>query len=368
MTIDKRTLTMTIPYSLHKNSQKAFPVQLITRHQSQKPLIRLDLNLIQCANQTSLNWTSVESSSTLRGEFVRTVLTEKNIMYLSSGVTYLRNLTSTNCSTKTVYRTDNKELFQVKFKIESTLNDYCSKENLCYPIDIYQCDHEQYRCVCRSPLQSYLTSDQHSICVHAVKNLSQCTIKHVRCLEWCHLNSSATVCTCPKDLAQKKFSNDNRAYCEGRRNGKCDSFIQCPLGDSCIHGTCQNTNGKLHQLLSFDMITISIIVSSLILFVIILILAGSVYMLRRRRWKKHYHSSIDPVYKRRQQTNLPTSSDYDNIIYGVFRNNVQLSSRILSSNDDQVTDTSPFTTTESPSYHPKIVYLGGEQQLTAIYA
>ena len=116
------------------------------------------------------------------------------------------------------------------------------------------------------------------------------------------------------------------------------------------------------------MITISIIVSSLILFVIILILAGSVYMLRRRRWKKHYHSSIDPVYKRRQQTNLPTSSDYDNIIYGVFRNNVQLSSRILSSNDDQVTDTSPFTTTESPSYHPKIVSLGAQQQLTAIYA
>lgn len=210
LTIDNRTLSMTIPYSLHKHGQKAFPVQLITRHQSEKPLIRLDLNLIQCANQTSLNWTSIESSSTLRGEFVRTVLTEKNIMYLSSGVTYLRNLTSTHCSTKTIYRTDNKELFQVKFKIESTLNDYCSKESLCYPTDIYQCDHEQHRCVCRSPLQSYLTSDQHSICVHAVKNLTQCTIKHVRCLEWCHLNSSATVCTCPKDLARKKLSNDNR--------------------------------------------------------------------------------------------------------------------------------------------------------------
>ena len=135
-----------------------------------------------------------------------------------------------------------------------------------------------------------------------------------------------------------------------------------------MHGTCQNTDSKLHHLLSFDIITVSIIVSSLILFVIIVILAISIYILRRQRWKKHYHSSIDPVYKRRQQTNLPASSDYDNVMYGVFRHNVQLSPRIASANDEQITDTCPFTSPESPSYHPKIVFLGGEQQLTAIYA
>lgn len=210
MTIDNRTLSMTIPYTLHKIDDKTYPVQIITRHNSDKPLIRFNLNLIQCDVNQSLNWSSIESSSTLRGEFVRTVLTDKNIMYLSSGITYLRNLTSLNCLTKTIYRTNDKELFQVNFKIESTLNDYCTKDNLCYPSDVYKCDFEQHRCVCRSPLQSYLTNDQHSICIHAVKNLSQCTIKHVRCLEWCHLNRSATVCTCPKELSIKKYSNDNR--------------------------------------------------------------------------------------------------------------------------------------------------------------
>ncbi|CAF4700070.1 unnamed protein product, partial [Rotaria sp. Silwood2] len=55
-------------------------------------------------------------------------------------------------------------------------------------------------------------------------------------------------------------------------------------------------------------------------------------------------------------------------IYGVFHNNVQLSSTLLPSNDDNVNDTLPFTTTDSSSYNPKIVFLGGEQQLTAIYA
>ncbi|CAF1430008.1 unnamed protein product [Adineta steineri] len=370
MTIDNRTLSMTIPYSLNNNhEQENLFVQILTRHISEKPFIRFNLNMIQCLENQSLNWTSVESSLTLRGEFVRTVFTDTNIMYLSSGLTYLRNLTSIDCLTKTLYRTDKNELFQVNFKIESTLNDFCSDEHLCYPLNIYQCNHEQHRCICRSPLQSYLTKDQQLICIHAVKNIDQCTIENVRCLEWCHLNSSSTVCTCPKDLAIKKYLNDERAYCEGQKNGICDSFIQCPLGDICTHGTCQNSDNRLRNILSLDIITISIIVASLILFVIIIILVVSMYLLRRHRWKKHYHSSIDRVYKKkRQQTNIPTTSDYDNVIYGVFRNNVQVSSRIVSSNDDTITDSSPFTTSDSTSYHPKIVFLGGEQQLTAIYA
>lgn len=61
----------------------------------------------------------------------------------------------------------------------------------------------------------------------------------------------------------------------------------------------------------------------------------------------------------------PTTSDYDNVVYGVFRQNIH-----LSSHDDPISDRSPFTAsdTSSSTYNPKIVYLGGEQQLTAIYA
>jgi len=120
--------------------------------------------------------------------------------------------------------------------------------------------------------------------------------------------------------------------------------------------------------MSFDMITISIIVSSIILIVIIIILAISICILRRQRWKKRYHSSIDSVYRKTQQTNNPITSDYDNIIYGGFRNNLQFSSNRLPNNDDNISDTSPFNTSDSSSYRPKIVFLGGEQQLTAIYA
>jgi hypothetical protein len=210
MTIDNRTLSMTIPYSLNNNNEENLFIQIIERHISEKPFIRFNLNMIQCSGDKFFNWTSVESSSTLRGEFVRTIFTETNIMYLSSGITYLRNLTSIDCLTDTMYRTDNKELFQMNFKIESTLNDYCTNDNLCYPLNIYQCDYERHRCICRSPLHSYLTKDQHSICVHAVKNIDQCTMKNVRCLEWCHLNSSTTMCVCPKDLATKKYLDDDR--------------------------------------------------------------------------------------------------------------------------------------------------------------
>jgi len=116
--------------------------------------------------------------------------------------------------------------------------------------------------------------------------------------------------------------------------------------------------------MSFDIITISIIISSLILTGIIIILGISICILRRQRCKKRYHSSIDCVYKKKQQVNIPTTSDYDNVVYGVFRNNIQFSSI----NDENVNDSSPFSLSDSASYRPKIVFLGGEQQLTAIYA
>ncbi len=210
-TIDNRTLSMIVPYSLDNNEEKNLFIKILTHHTSEKSLIHFNLNIIQCLNNKKIfNWTSVESSSTLRGEFVRTTFFDTNIMYLSSGITYLRNLTAIDCLTKTIYRTDHQELFQINFKIESTLNDYCSNKNLCYPLNIYQCNYERQRCICRSPLQSYLTKDQHSICIHAVKNLDQCTINNVRCLEWCHQNSSSTMCICPKDLSKKKYFDDHR--------------------------------------------------------------------------------------------------------------------------------------------------------------
>jgi len=208
--IDNRTLSMTVPYSLDNNQEENLFIKILTHENSEKSLIYFNLNIIQCSNKTLFNWTSVETSSTLRGEFVRTTFFDTNIMYLSSGITYLKNLTTIDCLTKTIYRTDNKELFEINLKIESTLNDYCSNENLCYPLNIYQCDYERQRCKCRPPLQSYLTKDKHLICLHAVKKLNQCTMKNVRCLEWCHLNSSSAMCICPNDLSKKIYFDDNR--------------------------------------------------------------------------------------------------------------------------------------------------------------
>ena len=98
-----------------------------------------------------------------------------------------------------------------------------------------------------------------------------------------------------------------------------------------------------------------------------IILIISIYILRRQRWKKHYQSPIDTVCTTIQQqqqqtiTTGPTINDYDNITYNIFRNNIQ-----LSSSDDN--DSSPMTTSDECSYEPKIVYLGGEEQLTAIFA
>ena len=77
---------------------------------------------------------------------------------------------------------------------------------------------------------------------------------------------------------------------------------------------------------------------------------------RRQRWKKRRsHSSMPPVLRKKQEINLPMASDYDNVVYGVFHHQVQ-----SPSNEDNYNDRT--------AYHPKIVFLGGDEQLTAIYA
>ena len=210
MTIDNRTLSMVAPYALDNNEDENLFITAITLNVSSKPLIRFNLKMIQCLDNKTSNWTSVESSSTLRGEFVRTTFIDTNVIYLSPGITYLRNLTTIDCLRKTIYHTDNQGLFRVNLKIESTLNDDCSKENLCYPLDIYQCDFERHRCICRPSFVPYLTNDQHLICIHAVENIDQCPIKNVRCLEWCQLNRPSTTCICPKDLSKKRIFNNSR--------------------------------------------------------------------------------------------------------------------------------------------------------------
>lgn len=216
LTINNRTLSMIVPYSLDDNNEEEENnvfIKVLTPNQSNKSLIYFNLNLIQCSlsnEKKTFQWTSVESSSTLRGEFVRTTFLDQNIMYLSSGITYLRNLTTIDCLTKTIYQTDKHELFEINLKIESTLNDYCSNENLCYPLNTYQCDYQKQRCICRSSLQSYLTYDQHLICLNPVKYLHQCPMNNIRCLEWCHQNSSSAMCICPNDISKKKYFDNNR--------------------------------------------------------------------------------------------------------------------------------------------------------------
>lgn len=146
------------------------------------------------------------------------------------------------------------------------------------------------------------------------------------------------------------------AYCEGRSNGICNSIIQCPFGEICRHGFCRNTDYTLEKFLSFDLLSISISISSIILLGIILILSISLCILRRQRWKKR----SPPVQVKKQVDNhLPTTSDYDNVVYGVFRHHVQ-----SPSNENPTS----FHNNDPNSYHPKIVFLGGDEQLTAIYA
>jgi hypothetical protein len=92
-----------------------------------------------------------------------------------------------------------------------------------------------------------------------------------------------------------------------------------------------------------------------------ILLGISIYILRRQRWKKHYHPPIDSLCTKQEETILPAMSDYDNVTYEIFRKHGQ-----LLSNEDK--DNSPMTISDDCSYEPKIVYLGGEQQLTAIFA
>ena len=216
-TNDDRKLSMIVPYPLNKTEEDNLLITILTQKTTLQPFIRFNLNIIQCSNKNVIfNWTSLESSSTLHGEFVRTTILEKNVMYLPSGKTYLKNLTTIDCLTKTLYRTDQKQLFQLDLRIESTLNDYCANDNSCYPLENYQCNQEKHRCICRTPLQSYLIRDQYPICIQAIETMDQCTMKNVRCLEWCHLNSSSPMCVCPKEFPRKKLIYDNRSK---RKNG-----------------------------------------------------------------------------------------------------------------------------------------------------
>jgi hypothetical protein len=209
---------MIVPYPLNTDEEDNLLVTIITHNISLNPLIRFNLNMIQCSNKNLLlNWTALESSSTLHGEFLRTTFIDKNIMYLPSGKTYLKNLTTIDCLTNTIYRTDHKQLFQLDLRIESTLNDFCSNDNSCYPGENYQCNQATHRCICRQPLQSYLIKEHYPICVQPVDTINQCTMKNKRCLPWCHQNSSSTMCICPRDLSTKILLYDNR----GKITRKC---------------------------------------------------------------------------------------------------------------------------------------------------
>jgi len=207
LTNHQRTLSMTVPYPLDKYEDEHLSLKILQHNRTKQSLIYFNLNMIQCLNYKQFHWTSVESSSTLHGEFVRTIFSQTNIMYLSSGSIYLRNLTSIDCSTQTMYRTDVDQFFEMNLKIESTLNDFCSSEHLCYPTNIYQCDLVKYQCQCQDPLQAYLTKDKHLLCVHAVDDFRQCTIDNVRCLKWCEQGNSSDLCICPKNVSSQKISS-----------------------------------------------------------------------------------------------------------------------------------------------------------------
>ena len=210
-TIDQRRLSMVVPYALNETEEEDLLISIMTHRLSSKPLIRLNLNLIECANYPlHMHWTSLESSSTITGEFVRTTLIDRNIMYLPAGITYLKNFSTLDCSSQTLYRTDDQQVFQLDLRIESTLNDYCSNDQSCFPRETYRCHSDHRRCVCREPFQSYRIKDEYPICIHAVPTMDQCTMKHVRCFEWCQMNSSSAMCICPEELATKRISAEDR--------------------------------------------------------------------------------------------------------------------------------------------------------------
>lgn len=140
------------------------------------------------------------------------------------------------------------------------------------------------------------------------------------------------------------------AFCESQIGGICNSVIECPSNGICMRGICQH---RTHQSTSLDIVTISIIVACLVLFLISLILVISIYILRRQYWKKQTHQTLFTD----ERLTSRSKSDYDNVIYDALKKNLQ---------DDN--DRTPMTTSDDYSYEPKIVYLGGEEQLTAIFA
>jgi hypothetical protein len=210
-TVEWPTLSMIVPYPLNPSEEDDLLVSMITHPRSSRPLIRLNLNLIECANAPpALTWTSLAFSSTLTGEFVRSNAIDKNLMYLPAGVTYLKNFSTIDCSSKTAYRTDDRLVFQLDLRFESTLNDTCFNDEMCYPREAYHCHAQRRRCSCREPFQSYRLQDRYPVCIHAVPSLDQCATSHVRCFEWCHSNASTDLCLCPDLLAEKKYSADHR--------------------------------------------------------------------------------------------------------------------------------------------------------------
>jgi hypothetical protein len=222
-TNDKRTLSMIVPYSFNRNDEDDLLVTIITHNKS---LIQLNLNFIQCESKSSLlNWTSLESSSALHGEFLRTSLIHRNSMYLPSGKVYLKNLSTVDCKTNTIYRTDRDQLFQLDLRVESTLDDYCSADTACYPEETYQCDQNQQRCICRQPFQPYLIKERYSICVQAVDTMEQCLTSSQRCLPWCQQNSSSSMCLCPKEFAVKRLAYDHRG--KNRRRIGFSRYCDC---------------------------------------------------------------------------------------------------------------------------------------------
>ena len=144
----------------------------------------------------------------------------------------------------------------------------------------------------------------------------------------------------------------------------CNSVFQCSLDSQCFDGVCQSTEKRFYHSLSLDIVTFLVIVCCLILFMISILLGLGLYLLRRQRWRKHYQPPLETIRTtttKQPAATVPTASDYDNVVYRAFRSNVQ-----VSSSDDN--DSSAMTTSENGSYEPKIVFLGGEQQLTAIFA
>lgn len=207
---DNRSLTMIVPYALNRTEKNSHDfLSLFLRSKPYKPLIRLNLNFLQCStnNKQLFQWTSLESSSTLRGEFLRTTHIEHNLMYLPAGRIFLKNLTTIDCSSRTLYRTDDQQIFEFDFKIESTLNDFCLNDYSCYPNHIYRCDQTKQRCTCRQTFQSFLIHEQYPICV---QTSDQCSNKSIRCIEWCQLNSSSPMCLCPNEYS-KKISEFNQS-------------------------------------------------------------------------------------------------------------------------------------------------------------